>query len=93
MVKLIGVDHVGIGTDMSHGTYPDGDLIRGHKLGGPFAELIESNPRSRLRHVEGFDDYGQIVGVADAMTTRGHSDDAIDKILGRNMLRVFGDVW
>ncbi len=93
VVKLIGVDHVGVGTDMSHGTYPDGDLIRGHKLGGAFAELIESNPRSRLRHVEGFDDYGQILDVTDAMAKRGYAGDAIEKILGRNLLRVFGDAW
>jgi membrane dipeptidase len=92
-VKLIGIDHVGIGTDMSHGTYPDGDLVRGHKLAGAFAELIEANPRSRLRHVDGFDNYGEILKVTDAMAKRGHSEDAIEKILGRNLLRVFGDVW
>ena len=93
VVKLAGIDHVGIGTDMSHGTYPDGDLVRGHKLGGAYADLIESNPRSRLRHVEGFDDYGQITQVVAGLAGRGYGDTMIEKILGMNMLRVFHDVW
>ncbi len=95
VIDLVGPDHVGMATDMSLGTYPDGDLIRGRPnsaLGG-YAEHVESNPRSRLRYVEGFDDYGQLLDVVEAMSKRGFSDDGIKKVLGGNWLRVFDLVW
>lgn len=95
VADLVGIDHVSIGTDMSHGTYPDGDLIRSRspRAGGRYAEHIEASPRSRLRYVEGFDDYGRLPGVVEAMTRRGFARDDIDKVLGGNLLRVFRQVW
>ena len=97
VVDRIGSDRVGIGTDMSHGTYPDGDKIRGlpskKMVGGGYAEHIENAPRSRLRYVEGFDDYGQLPAVVARMGERGFSDDDIAKVLGGNWLRVFERVW
>lgn len=95
VVNLVGIDHVSIGTDMSHGTYPDGDLIRARNKGSAsrYSDLIEVSSRSRLRYVEGFDDYGKIVNVIDALSGRGISKDDIAKILGGNLLRVFRQVW
>lgn len=95
IVNLVGIDHVSIGTDMSHGTYPDGDLIRTRNTGSAsrYSQLIEVSSRSRLRYVEGFDDYGQINGVIDALGSRGYSDADVGKILGENLLRVFKEVW
>jgi membrane dipeptidase len=97
VVDLVGIDHVGIGTDMSHGTYPDGDLIRGlpskRSVGGQYADHIECAPRSRLRYVEGFDDYGQLPDVVEALQKRGYTDEDVAKVLGGNFLRVFRRVW
>ncbi len=97
IVDLVGIDHVGIGTDMSHGTYPDGDKIRGlaskRIVGGSYASHIEKAPRSRLRYVEGFDDYGQLPDVVKLMKGRGYSEEDVAKILGGNYLRVFRQVW
>lgn len=97
IVDLVGIDHVGIGTDMSHGTYPDGDKIRGlaskRIVGGGYADHIERAPRSRLRYVEGFDDYGQLPTVIERLQARGYSGDDVAKILGGNYLRVFRQVW
>lgn len=92
---LVGIEHVGIGTDMSHGTYPDGDLIRTRNSGSAarYSQLIEVSSRSRLRYVEGFDDYGQITGVIEALGRRGYTDADIGRILGGNLLRVFRQVW
>ena len=53
-VQLVGIDHVGVvGTDISHGTYPDGDLVRekASSWGPGYAGLGREQPRSRLRHV------------------------------------------
>ncbi|MCC7283209.1 MAG: membrane dipeptidase [Acetobacteraceae bacterium] len=96
VADLIGADRVSIGTDMSHGTYPDGDLVRG-KLGSitgdRYTQLIDSSPRSRLRAVEGFDDLGQLPDVAEAMMGRGFSKAEVEGILGGNLLRLFRTVW
>ncbi len=95
IVDLVGIDHVGIGTDMSHGTYPDGDLVRGHATGVSdiYGTYIEASPRSRLRYVEGFDDYGQLLNLVAALKRRGYSEEAVKKVLGGNYLRVFRSVW
>lgn len=96
VADLIGVEHVSMGTDMSHGTYPDGDLTR-NKLkgltGDAYTQLVDSSPRSRLRYVEGFDDFGQLPDVAEAMMGRGFSKAEVEGILGGNLLRVFRQVW
>lgn len=94
LVDLIGIDHVGIGTDMSIGTYPDGEHVRGKALGGTeYGDAIDSSPRSKLRQVEGFDDYGDLPAFIKALENRGYDDEAVGKILGGNWLRVFGEVW
>ncbi len=95
IVDMVGIDHVGIGTDMSHGTYPDGDLIRGRpgQQGSDYGRAIEASVRSRLRYCEGFDDYGQINAVADAFARRGFDSASTAKVLGGNFLRVFERVW
>jgi membrane dipeptidase len=97
VADLVGVDHVSIGTDMSHGTYPDGDLIRArNKASGSgvgYGAVVEESPRSRLRYVEGFDDYGKLLDVVAAMRARGFAEADVEKILGRNLLRVFAAVW
>lgn len=92
---LVGEDHVSIGTDMSHGTYPDGDLVRARpgSKGSDYVRLIEASTRSKLRYCEGFDDYGQINQVGEALSNAGLSDGAIAKLMGGNLLRVFGRVW
>jgi membrane dipeptidase len=97
VVQLVGIDHAGVGTDMSHGTYPDGDLIRGlpakRSVGGAYADHIEVAPRSRLRYVEGFDDYGQLPDLIQELRDRGYGEEGVRKVLGENFLRVFRTVW
>lgn len=95
VADLVGIDHVGIGTDMSHGTYPDGDIIRGRSpsVGGDYGRYVEANPRSKLRYAEGFDEYGQLLNAVDAMQRRGFTDGDVTRVLGGNLLRVFTQVW
>lgn len=99
VVQMTGnTDHVGISTDMSLGTYPDHES---DPWGGPeFPNITEqydrhvtSNIRSHRRNVEGFDDYAQIVDVAERLLSRGYTDSDVRKVLGENFLRVFDQVW
>jgi microsomal dipeptidase-like Zn-dependent dipeptidase len=43
--------------------------------------------------VDGFDDYAQIVGVADRLLAYGYSERDVEKILAENFLRVAREVW
>jgi membrane dipeptidase len=64
MVKVAGVDHVGLGSDF------DG---------------IDCAP-------EGLDSAADLPKITEALYKRGYSASDLDKILGGNLLRVFGDV-
>ncbi len=64
MVKVAGVDHVGLGSDF------DG---------------IDCSP-------EGLDSAADLPKITQALLQRGYKPTDIDKILGGNLLRVFGDV-
>ncbi|HSM59251.1 MAG TPA: membrane dipeptidase [Longimicrobiales bacterium] len=44
-------------------------------------------------NVEGFNDYAEIVGVAERLLARGYSDDDVHAIQGENFLRVFEEVF
>jgi membrane dipeptidase len=91
-------EHVGMGTDISIGTYP---LHEHDPFGAPaypvftqrYNEHVTADIRSRERNIEGFDDYAQIVDVADRLLARGYSETDVRGILGENFLRVFQEVW
>ncbi|HSM60691.1 MAG TPA: membrane dipeptidase [Longimicrobiales bacterium] len=99
VADLVGnVRHMGIGTDMSIGTYP---LHEHDPFGAPtypdftaaYNEHVTSDIRSPLRNVEGYSDYAQIVNVAERLLARGFSDADVHAILGGNFLRVFEEVF
>lgn len=91
-------DHIGVGTDMSLGTYPDHEHDPWGEPEYPspsaaYDENISADVRSPLRAIEGFDNYPQVLNLIDHLLKRGYSDQDIHKILGENFLRVFGQVW
>jgi membrane dipeptidase len=99
VVQMTGdAKHVGIGTDMSIGTYP---LHEHDPFGAPaypvftarYNEHVTADIRSPMRNIEGYSDYAEIVGVGERLLARGYSDDDVHDILGRNFLRVFEEVW
>ena len=64
MVKVAGIDHVGLGSDF------DG---------------IDCSP-------QGLDSAADLPKITEALYQRGYKAEDLDKILGGNLLRVFGDV-
>lgn len=93
-----GTAHIGIGTDMSLGTYPD----HAHDPWGEpeypdvsttYGRLITADVRSPRRAVSGFHQYAGVVTFAEKMLARGYSDDDVRGVLGENYLRVFAHVW
>ncbi len=93
-----GADNIGIGTDMSLGTYPEHehDSWGGPDYGNPFAEYgekVTADQRSPRRNLDGFSDYAEITSFAQSLSARGYVDADVHKILGENYLRVAEEVW
>jgi membrane dipeptidase len=91
-------DHIGIGTDMSLGSYPlhEPDPWGAPDYGDPFAEYgekITADPRSPRRSLDGLSDYAEVVPFAERLSKRGYRAADIGKILGENYLRLAARVW
>lgn len=91
-------DNVAISTDMSIGTYPDHphDPFSPPEypdIAAQYNQHVTADFRSPKRQVEGFEDYAQIVEVAERLLRHGYSDEDVKKILAENFLRVAEEVW
>jgi membrane dipeptidase len=88
-VNLIGIDHVGFGTDFIEGRdrlsfvkgmqWPYPDIVMGYDLAS--------------RHVTELDSLDTLPLLAQGLLDRGYSEDDVEKFLGKNFLRVYRDVW
>jgi membrane dipeptidase len=97
-VRVCGEDHVGVGSDLS---------ITPLDLTPAFRALHAGFVRQRreqgisapgeaedvFNYVPDFNTPRRMEQIADALAARGHSSARIEKILGGNWLRLFGDVW
>jgi membrane dipeptidase len=99
VAQLLGsTDNIGIGTDMSLGTYPIerpdpwGEAVY-RDVTGAYDKNISSNIRSPLRMVDGFSNYPEVMNLIAGLKKRGHGEADVRKILGGNYLRVFKQVW
>jgi membrane dipeptidase len=86
--KLVGVDHIGLGPDFTHGA---------HMLIDPEHSFIFP-PEMSYRHqpieyIEGFEDITKLPNVERKMRERGWKDDEIRKVFGENWLRVYEQAW
>jgi membrane dipeptidase len=91
-------DHVGIGTDMSLGSYPrhESDPWGAPDYENPFAEYGEricADPRSPLRSLDGFSDYAEVGRFAERLGERGYRAEDVGKILGESYLRAAARAW
>ena len=95
-LKVCGADHVGIGSD--NRMTPWDDSPEAEKK---FQALIEERKRlgigapgeDRPLYVQGLNTPHRMLLIADELHRRGHSDDVIEKVLGRNFQRALGDIW
>jgi membrane dipeptidase len=99
VAQLVGsTDNIGVGTDMSLGTYPDHEY---DPWGNPeykdvtsaYNTHITANIRSPKRMVNGFSNFTEVLNFIEKLTKRGYSEKDVQKILGENYLRVFRKVW
>jgi membrane dipeptidase len=90
VVKLVGIDHVGIGSDSDLMGYdhmpPDQykQLKAGYKASYAFRDKIDT---------DGFDHPRKVYDLTAALIRRGYSDSNIQAVLGGNFRRLLGTTW
>lgn len=90
VVKLVGIDHVGIGSDADLNGYDDmpaeqNKMLRGgYKSSYAFRDKIDT---------DGFDHPRKTYDLTEVLIRRGYSDEHIRKILGGNFRRLLGQTW
>ncbi len=85
-VGLLGVDHVGIGSDIFE-SYTELSWTSSTKRMYPMPYDYET------KVAKGFMYVSELPNVIRGLVTRGYSDTDMEKILGGNWLRVFKEVW
>lgn len=89
VADLVGVDHVGIGSDFFEGE-SEVRFERFFRIRYP--EVIAQYTLETV-YAEGFDGVACFPRLTEALVRRGFTDAEIRKILGENLLRVFRQVW
>jgi membrane dipeptidase len=90
VAKLIGIEQVGIGTDMDLEGYDDmpaaqlSALKKGYKDSYAFRDKLD---------IEGIDHPKRMFDVTEALIRRGYSDADIEGVLGGNFKRVLSEIW
>ena len=90
VAKLIGVEHVGIGSDADLDGYDDMPpdqyemLKAGYKASYAFRDKIDT---------EGFDHPKKMYDLTEELIRRGYSDADIQAVLGGNFRRLLADTW
>lgn len=86
-LKLVGPDHVGIGTDMFEGK------TKTNWATPYYYPEITKGANYVSRRIPGFGKKSELPNLVAAFLERGYARDTIMKILGGNFLRVMREVW
>ena len=90
VVKLVGIEHVGIGSDSDLNGYDDmpadqrKDLLESYKSSYAFREKLDT---------DGFDHPKKVFDLTEAIIRRGYGDSNIESVLGGNFRRLLGTLW
>ena len=90
VARLVGVEHVGIGTDMDADGYDDVSPAAHARLTSGYDESYAF--RGRI-DTDGFDTPQKIFNLTEGLIRRGYSDTDIALMLGGNFKRVLGEIW
>jgi len=88
---LVGIDHVGLGTDFFGFSLPVNVAAKIDELLG----ILGFRPEHRVsfsQKLVGLEEYTRFQNLIDAIRKRGYNPAEVKKIAGRNFLRVFRNV-
>lgn len=95
-IKVCGVDHVGIGSDLSTAPIEETpEYLREHKafVDGRKARGISAPDEERPLFIPELNHSRRIEGVVRGMRQRKHPDAVIEKVIGGNFHRAFREIW
>ena len=88
LVNLVGVDHVGLGPDFMEEMTME---VAMQALRGLPPEALKQF--SHIPPTRGFESIANCANVTDALIRRGYGKEDVTKIIGRNWLRLYRQVW
>jgi membrane dipeptidase len=93
-LKICGEDHVGVGSDVPFFQVDASDLEEMKKATEKRkADGIAAPGEDRPTYIPDLNTTRKMELIADALLKRGHKSGVIEKILGANFKRVFGEIW
>lgn len=95
-IKVCGEDHVGIGSDLSITPHVvDAEYEARHRrfVESRKARGIAAPREEDFMFVKDLNTPRRLEQIGDRLLARGHSEARVEKIIGANWLRLFGDVW
>ncbi|HEV2840924.1 MAG TPA: membrane dipeptidase [Chthoniobacterales bacterium] len=93
-LKVCGEDHVGVGSDVPFFPVDDTDLEEMKKATEKRkADGIAAPGEDRPTYVPDMNTPRKMELIADALLKRGHKSGGVEKVLGNNFKRVFGEIW
>ena len=97
-LDVCGADHVGIGSDQGIEPIDDGPEYRENlrkevEMRQQMGISAPGESPDRPPFIPEFNDVRRMEFIASAMDDRGYSSGVIEKILGGNFHRLFGDIW
>ena len=96
LVEMIGIDHVGIGTDYTQDQPESFWRYIGSQQGTKFPASFtppDANYHERVLYPKGLETPDKLPALADALAERGYEAEDVKKVLGGNWMRLFGEVW
>lgn len=97
MIELVGVDHVGVGTDFAQDQprkfWEYISSQQGTKYPASFIDPSVRYEDGHSPYPKGLETPDDMPGIAPALAHRGYSGTDISKIIGGNWLRLFQEVW
>ena len=93
-LKVCGEDHVGVGSDVPFFQVDAEDLEMMKKSAEKRkADGIAAPGEDRPTYIPDLNTPRKMELIADALLKRGHKSGLVEKILGNNFKRVFGEIW
>jgi membrane dipeptidase len=96
-LDICGDDHVGMGSDTSFGPLDLSPESRAEwaqvTAARRAAGVAAPEEDGRLPYTEGLNRPDRALVVADALLDRGYPPRVVEKVLGANFVRAFGDIW
>ncbi len=96
VVNLVGVDHIGFGTDNTLDGAADEEGTKAQSklypsVVGEYDRRVGTRPE--VRYARGFAGYQELDNVVRGLEARGFSEEHIKQFLGGNFMRVLREVW